>query len=637
MNREIIPALALAALLSGAPATAVAQPREVHPVRSGPSALSLNGPWNFKYVTGPKPGAGARFSDPDWARSEEWPIITVPGHWELQGFAPPKYGDDLAEGTGLYRRNFRVPATWQGQRVFLHFDGVLYGFDAWVNGTKVGSWASSYNPAAFDITDAINREGDNVLAVRVTTRSQGWEFDTNDCWSLSGIYRDVTLFAVPPAHLQSCTAQTRLAPDGSATLSVATRLNADAVVRGRLLAPDGQAVGPLAFPTDAATSASTELKIGKPQLWTAETPSLYTLELTLSSGQKISEKIGLREVGVVDGVLLLNGSPIKLRGVDHHDIWPEHGRVATMELMRRDLELMRAANINFIRTSHYPPDPRFLGLCDELGFYVMDEVPFGFGDQHLKDPDYAENLLTRARATVERDHNHPSVIVWSVGNENPNTPLTFATARRVKELDPTRPVCFPQTGGSFAGSYTKLPDDIDIYAPHYPETPKVRDYAEKLTRPVIFTEYAHALGLAADQIQAQWAIMHSSPRLAGGAIWMFQDQGILRTAEAGQTPATSHNLGIAVWPDAQHYYDTDGNRGMDGIVYSDRTPQVDYWQVRKVYSPVQITARSRPPALASTTPPCRWRIVLISGLCRASRWPGRCSAMARPWKTAPSS
>jgi len=245
------------------PQTTVAQSRDVYPVRSGPSALSLNGSWHFRYVTGSELGADANFSDTGPAGSKAWPTITVPGHWELQGFAPPKYGKDQLEGTGgtgLYRRNFRVPAAWQGQRVFLHFDGVLYGFDAWVNGTKVGSWASSYNPAAFDITDTVNRKGDNVLAVRVTTRNHGWEFDVNDCWALSGIYRDVTLFAVPPAHFQSCIVQTRVAPDGTATLSVATRLSADASVNGRLLAPDGQAVGPFAFQTDAATDNDTIIR-----------------------------------------------------------------------------------------------------------------------------------------------------------------------------------------------------------------------------------------------------------------------------------------------------------------------------------------------------------------------------------------
>ena len=580
----VLSAVLLAILLPGLSA----QPREVYPVRSGPSALSLNGSWRFKYIAGSEIGSDVVFSDPDLANTTAWKTITVPGHWELQGFAGPKYAKQLAEGTGLYVRNFHVPTGWQGQRVFLHFDGVLYGFEAWVNGTKVGTWASAYNPAAFDVTDALRPGGDNLLGVRVTTRSHGWEFDVNDCWALSGIYRDVTLFAVPPAHFQDCTARTKLNPDGSATVTVAAGLSAPAVVSGRLLAPDGRLAGELPFPKIATASATAALAVAHPLLWTAETSALYTLELALSSGQHIAEKIGLREVTIVDGVLKLNGTAIKLRGADHHDLWPEQGRVATEELMRRDLALMRAANINFIRTSHYPPHPRFLELCDELGFYVMDEVPFGFGEEHLADPAYQDSLLTRARATVRRDANRPSVIIWSVGNENQNTPLTFATARRVKELDPTRPVCFPQTGSYFAKSFGELPPDIDLYAAHYPSLAMVRDYATRLTRPIIFTEYAHALGLATDQVQAEWAVMQASPRIAGGAIWMFQDQGILRAAEAGQTPATSHDLGLAVWPDAQHYYDTAGNLGMDGIVYSDRTPQVDFWQVRKVYSPVQI-------------------------------------------------
>ncbi len=580
--------LLLVALLCALLLAMQAQPQDVYPVRSGSSALSLNGQWDFNYRPGVAPDDGAAPSEANLGSH-----ITVPGHWELQGFAEPVYGtQELPAGTGLYRRSFAVPAGWSGQRVFLHFDGVLYGFDAWVNGTKVGSWASAYNPVAFDVTDALKPGADNVLAVRVTTRSHGWEFDTNDCWALSGIYRDVTLFAVPAAHFTDYTARTKLNADGSATLTVNTFTSAPAIVSVRLLAPDGRPVAQLTFASDKPTVAAATLNVVRPQLWTAESPTLYTLELTLDSGQRIVEKIGLREVTIVDGVLQLNGAPIKLRGVDHHDIWPEHGRVATEELMRRDLALIKAANCNFVRTSHYPPHPRFLELCDELGVYVMDEVPFGFGEKHLDDPAYAESLLTRARATVRRDHNRPSIIIWSVGNENPNTPLTIATARRVKELDPTRPVCFPQIGSYFTKSYTELPTDIDVYAPHYPSLAMVRDFATKLTRPVIFTEYAHALGLATDQVQAQWAVMQASPRLAGGAIWMFQDQGILRTAKADQTPDTSHNLGLAVWPDAKHYYDSDGNHGMDGIVYSDRTPQVDYWQVRKVYSPVQIAEQS---------------------------------------------
>lgn len=576
----LVRAAGLAAfVLSGLLAPLGAQPCDVYPVRSGPTSQSLDGPWKFKYVAGSALGADAAFTGPGFAEAA-WATIAVPGHWELQGFAEPQYGS-VNDGTGLYRRTFRVPAAWGGQRVFLHFDGVLYGFEAWVNGRSVGTWASSYNPAAFDVTDALVPGADNLLAVRVTTRSHGWEFDTNDCWALSGIYREVTLFAVPPAYLTGFSATTKLRADGTADLHVIAESNRPEQVHGRLRAPDGRVVRDF----QAATGAETVIAVEHPALWNAETPALYTLDLTLGSGQQASERIGLREVAIVNGVLQLNGTPLKLHGTDHHDIWPEHGRVATEALMRRDLALMRAANINFIRTSHYPPHPRFLELCDELGFYVMDEVPFGYGDEHLTDPGYQEDLLTRARATVRRDRNRPCVIVWSVGNENPNTPLTFATGRRVKELDPTRPICFPQVGSYFAKSYGELPDWVDIYAPHYPTLETVKKYAGQLTRPVIFTEYAHALGLATDRIADEWAVMQASPRLAGGAVWMFQDQGILRTSqksaeEAGPDPY--------VWLDQHHYYDSNHLDGMDGIVYSDRTPSADYWQVRKVYSPVQI-------------------------------------------------
>ncbi|HEY4248839.1 MAG TPA: glycoside hydrolase family 2 TIM barrel-domain containing protein [Lacunisphaera sp.] len=561
-----------------------AQPQDVYPVcpTGTNEARSLNGHWHFKYIAGSDLGADANFQNPAFTDTS-WKTIVVPGHWELQGFAKPQYAK-VDDGTGLYRQVFRVPPSWRGERIFLRFDGVLYGFHAWVNGTEIGSWASAYNPAAFDVTDALKPSGDNLLAVKVSTHSHGFEFDTNDCWALSGIYRDVTLFAVPTVHVTGFKSFTRLQPDGTVILHVAVGTSMPTTGKGILRTPDGESVGEFQFTSETDTT----IEVAHPELWSAETPTLYTLELTLISGQQISEKIGLREVTIVDGVLQLNGRPVKLRGADHHDIWPVNGRVATEALMRRDLELMRAANINFIRTSHYPPHPRFLELCDEMGFYVMDEVPFGFGDEHLKDPAYQETLLTRARATVHRDRNRPCVIIWSVGNENPNTPLTFATGQEVKKLDPSRPICFPQVGSYFARSYHELPDWVDIYAPHYPEVATVARYAHELTRPVIFTEYAHALGLASDRIETEWAIMQASPRIAGGAVWMFQDQGILRISDK---PVDRSAPTIDVWPDATHFFDTSGNGGMDGIVYSDRTPQTDYWEVRKAYSPVQIAAR----------------------------------------------
>jgi beta-galactosidase len=569
-----------------------AQPQDVHPVRSGAMALSLTGTWQFRYLPGSNPGEEAGFHSPSFTRADAWKTIPVPAHWELHGFAEPKYAQ-VAEGLGLYRRTFRVPAAWKGQRVFLRFEGVLHGFEAWVNGRSVGTWGSAYNPVTFDVTDAIDASADKLLAVQVTTRNKGFDFDLNDCWALSGIYREVTLFAVPPTHLKDYTTRTTLAPDGSARFEVEVVSSGNALTSGRLLSPQGKLVHEFPIPLGAEHRGSAAVSIARPQLWTAETPSLYTLELALRSEektvQKISTKIGLRQVTVDGGVLKLNGTPIKLRGANHHDIWPKEGRVATDELLRHDLELMKAANINFVRTSHYPPHQRLIELCDELGLYVMDEVPFGFGDAHLRDPSYQENLLMRARATLMRDKNHASVIIWSIGNENPNTPLTFATGEYVQKLDPTRPICFPQVGSYFDRSHQEIPASVEVYAPHYPVNRTVQRYAEQLKRPVIFTEYAHALGLATERIQDQWEIMQAGKHIAGGAVWMFQDQGILRAAEQ---PTDLAKPSLFVWPDATRYYDTGGNGGMDGIVYSDRTPQTDYWQVRKVYSPIQIKERT---------------------------------------------
>ena len=570
-------------------------PVDVLPVRVSEGAQSLNGGWAFKYLAGLDAGADERFCEPGFDAAG-WKTIPVPSHWELQGFAEPQYADGVKEGLGLYRRTFRAPEAWRGQRVFLRFDGVLYGLAAWVNGKPVGEWGSSFNPVTFDVTDALAANGaENLLAVRVTTRNKGWNFDNMDCWALSGIYRDVTLFAQPQIHLKDYTARTALKPDGSAELHLDIVASAAARVSGRLLAPDGQPVKAFELALAEDGRGSAVLAVGRPQLWTAETPALYRLELELQSAgpaaQRFADRIGLRQVAVEDGVLKVNGTPVKLRGVDHHDLWPEAGRVATEERMRRDLALIRAANINFIRTSHYPPHPRFIELCDELGFYLDDEVPYIHGRKDLKKADFQEVLLARARATVLRDKNRPSVLFWSCGNENPITALGNRTGQYVKELDPTRPVTFPTMGSYFKENVQKFPEFMDLYASHYPSVKQAREYAKTLQRPIVFTEYAHQRGLAraGTGVQDLWELFYQSPRIAGGAVWVFQDQGLLRTAE---DRARVPDADLMVWLDEQRYYDTRGFYAMDGLVYSDRTPQTDYWQVRKVYSPVQIPERA---------------------------------------------
>jgi beta-galactosidase len=585
----------LAILLITLLGVARAQPIDVVPVRSGAGTHSLNGAWRFKYLPTSDAKADEHFVEPAFDVAA-WKRIQVPGHWELQGFAEPKYAGDLEEGLGLYRRSFRSEPQWQGQRVFLRFDGVLYGFSAWVNGRKVGEWASGFNPATFDITDALKPAGgDNVLAVRVSTRSRGWDFDTMDCWSLSGVYRDVTVFALPATHFADYTVRTELKPDGAAELQLEFVATAAAMVTGKLMAPDGSLAKEFRCTLAGDGRGTTKFLIEHPKLWTAESPWLYRIDFDLKSGdtplQHVADRVGLRQVTIDGGIFKLNGTPIKLHGIDHHDIWPEEGRVATEERMRRDLELMRAANINFVRTSHYPPHPRFIELCDELGIYVDCEVPFIHGRKNLSDPTYQDALLTRARATVMRDKNRPSIILWSVGNENHVNALGLNAGRLVKQLDPTRPITFPTMGSHFKTNYQEYPEFVDLYSPHYPGVGTIRNYAERLARPIVVTEYAHQRGQArgGEGVQDIWEAMYRAPRVAGGAVWMFQDQGILRTAP---NLKSVENGDLMVWLDEHRYYDTHGYFGVDGIVFSDRTPQVDYWQVRKVYSPVQIAERS---------------------------------------------
>jgi len=586
----------LAAGVSAVMSAAGTAPVSVYPVRVDGFTQSLDGIWSFKYLEGQEAGDDAGFVAPTFDVSA-WNSIRVPGNWELQGFAEPKYALELKSGLGLYRRSFQVPSSWRERAVYLRFEGVAYGFEVWVNGVHVGSSnAGAYAPHTFDITRALKPDADaeNILAVKVTTVPQGYEFDVNDDWALSGIYREVTLFALPQTHVRDIATHTALSPTGDAQLHVAVKTNnGDARVHARLLDPRGAHVAEFDLPSDAKGRHATSVKIADPHLWTAETPSLYRLQLTVSARgetlQTIEERIGLREVSIVDGVLLLNGRPIKLRGVNRHDLSPDTGRAVTEEQMRRDLELMKRGNINFVRTSHYPSHPRFIELCDELGFYVMCEVSIGKGEEHLEKPEYRDTVLARVEPTVTRDRNRASVIIWSIGNENPVTEIEMEAGRLAKQLDPSRPICIPKIGSYFAKNYDRIPEFVDIFSPHYPVNATVLDYTTKLRRPTIFTEYAHALGLATDRVQGQWEIIQSHPHFVGAAVWHFMDQGILRRSAE---PVDRSQPTMYAWIDRHHYYDTNGNDGADGIVYADRTPQTDFWLVRKVYAPVQIEERS---------------------------------------------
>lgn len=604
----------------------------VPPDRDPQWQVSLNGEWAFT-LNGPaaefiQPG----FDDSAWAR------IQVPGNWETQGFEEPIYRDPR-EGQGLYRRKFEIPGAWRGRRILLRFDGVLFGYECWLNGARVGSFESGFNRCDFDVTPLVKPGAANTLAVRVYRRFKGWQFDTNDDWALSGIYRDVTLFSVPTTHIQDYTVVTSLNDSGKGAavrcdLKLATAADgpADATIVGTLRDPNGRVAG--GFETKAefsghAAAASASIPLQEPLLWTAETPHLYTLSLELRLGGRAIHttgcSVGIRQLSIDGDVLKLNGVAIKLRGVNHHDIHPEVGRAMTAEHYLQDVELMKRGNINALRTSHYPPAPALLDICDRLGIYVIDEVPFGFGDRNLTDPSHQDILLQRAGATVARDKNHPCVLIWSVGNENPITPLVVATAKRVKELDPTRYRLLPgaQVNRGMPapadGDLTELaertpfvfdlPDGIEILAPHYPyaalvpgrsRTVNLTDLAgdPHIKSPVIITEFNHALGNAFEGLKERWEIIQSVRRFGGGFIWHFQDQGLVRKVPAGAFPGLPQALDDAptmigdisanVWLSETRVLDGGVDRGQDGIVYADRFPQPDYWLTRKVYSPVVI-------------------------------------------------
>ncbi|MFT3751790.1 MAG: glycoside hydrolase family 2 TIM barrel-domain containing protein [Paludibacter sp.] len=564
--------------------------------------ISLNGSWKFKYLPTSEIGNDESFSNPQ-TDVTHWADIKTPGNWELQGFAEPFYGKDLKEGTGLYRTAFTVPADWKGQPIYIAFDGVQYGYQFWVNGKYAGSFASSFNRQTFDISAFAIPGKDNVLAVRVSTRPKGWEFDTNDCWSLSGIIRDVTLFSLPATHIKDLVVKTYVGKS-EAILTVSALIEKtlkakfpkNTSVTAVLKNPAGKPVKEFTLSRSNVSgdfdtiSFAQNIKIENPLLWNAETPNLYTLSISLKNKnqeiQRYNEKIGIREVTRENGILKLNGQPIKLRGVNHHDLSPVNGRSITEAEMLEDLKLIREGNINYIRTSHYPAHPRFIELCDSLGFYVMEEVPFGFGDEHLTDKSYLPILKERAKATVCRDKNHPSIIVWSVGNENPLTKMCLETGEYLSELDNTRPHCFPEKGSDFAKIQEKtIPASVDILTPHYVNASKLKEYSNKFDRPMIVTEYAHALGLDFDKVETLWEIMYANPKLAGGSVWHFFDQGILRKSSEKTIPGT---FTTSVWRDSVSVYDNCGNQGADGIVYANRVPQTDYWQLRKVYTPVKL-------------------------------------------------
>lgn len=555
---------------------------------------SLNGQWDFCFVNGTDWKKWDGFYQQDYDISS-WDKIAVPGCWDALGYVEPQYVNP-ADINGLYRKTFTIPVEWKGKHVFLSFDGVLRGYEIWVNGRYVDKWESSYNTCNFDITPYL-KKGENLLAVRVYTHYKGFDFDGNDDWGQVGINRNVSMFAVPDIHLKDFLLCTNQVSANSALLemtfnvsSFANTISKNIHIKGSIKDPQGNIIAQFKEPLEQGNQQiKKQITLNSPLLWNAETPFLYLLEYSLNAPKQVQhfkQKFGVREVRVEKDVIKLNGKKIKLRGVNLHETDPFHGKVVSEEVNLKDLIMMKEANVNMVRCSHYPRDPRFYELCDSIGLYVMDEVPFGFGDANLYDESYQDILLTRADATVRRNKNHPSILFWSIGNENPLTEIAKETGRYVKQLDPTRPICYPMIHNYFLSLDFQIPEFVDIFAPHYPPVSTLRYYAEAAKRPVILTEYCHSLGQSFEQHKELWELIEQNDNLAGGCVWEWVDQGMVER--------TASYPGKYSWTDKMWLKDStcinlNGNSGADGMLYANRIPLSNYYELQRNYAQVPIT------------------------------------------------
>jgi len=572
-----------------------------------PFFRSLNGTWRFRYVADPadRP-VGFWRDDADLAG---WDSIAVPGNWEVSGFGIPIYTnipylyppnppfiphDD--NPVGSYRRSFTVPDGWRGARVILHFGSLKSAGFVWVNGREVGFTKGSKTPSEFDIT-AYLRPGDNSLAVQVYRFSDGDYLEDQDYWKISGLERDVLLYAVPSLHV----ADYWLKPTLDSTLA-AGALEADvslAAADGRagrvrvvltLRDPEGRPVWPAPLVADVRVARDTTVTlraaVPRPAHWTAETPRLYTAVLALvtqrgDTAQVFAQRLGFRRVEVKGGLFLINGTPVTIRGVNRHEHDPWTGRYVTEESMRRDIALMKQANVNAVRTSHYPNDPRWYDLADELGLYLVDEAnveSHGMGyhpDTTLGNkPAWREAHLDRTHRMVERDKNHASIIMWSLGNEAGDGVNFVATAELVRARDRSRPLMYERTRGRV---------QVDVVTPMYTPITGLLDYVKQWRdRPLILCEYAHAMGNSLGNFQDYWDVIYAHPQLQGGFIWDWVDQGL-----AAATPD-----GRPFWAYGGDYgppgTPTDENFLANGVVQPDRRPNPHYHEVRKVYQPVNL-------------------------------------------------
>lgn len=570
-------------------------------LRTDAPSLSLNGDWRFRLS--PHAAAGEDVAETDFDDAE-WATIPVPAHWVLEGdgeygrpiytnvqypfpIDPPHVPDE--NPTGDYRRRFDLPADWPAAgRIALRFDGVESMYRVWLNGHEVGIGTGSRLAQEFDVTK-LARAGENILVVRVHQWSAASYLEDQDQWWLPGIFRDVTLVARPADGLGDVWLRTGWA-DGRGWIEpeiLAEPAAYPVVVR----IPELGVETTWTRPEDVG-----RVEVGEVDPWSAESPRLYGATVT-SSAETASLRIGFRTVEIRGDRFLVNGRRVVFHGMNRHETHPERGRVFNETHAREDLARMKRFNVNAIRTSHYPPHPRLLDLADELGFWVILECDLeshgfqkaGWRDNPSDDPAWRDAYLDRIERTVERDKNHPSIVMWSLGNESGTGSNLAAMAAWVHSRDPHRPVHYE---GDYTGDYT------DVYSRMYPTVLETEEIgtdgslapllncgpaqgARQRTKPFLLCEYAHAMGNGPGALDQYEELVEKYPRLHGGFVWEWRDHGILtRTADGTPYYAYGGDFGEVVH---------DGNFVMDGMVLSSDEPTPGLHEFKAVVAPIRLT------------------------------------------------
>ena len=584
---------------------------------ASPWFVSLNGEWRFHW----SPTVDARprrFFEPGYD-DRDWRTLPVPSCWQLHGYDYPIYVNFMRSDekcpwgkvdppnippdrnpVGSYRRVFRVPANWQGREMLLHFDGVESAFQVWLNGSFIGMAKDSRSPAEFNLTPRL-QAGDNLLAVEVYRYSDASYLEDQDKWRLSGIFRDVYLQALGPVHVRDFTLRAGLDDryhDGTVSLEVDVANCGSAASPGEtcvasLIGDHNETIWTSAARADSVPAGESRRitltgRVAQPIPWSPENPHLYTFLLQLQGADgRILEVIpwatGFRRVEIRQAQLLVNGHAIRLKGVNRHEMDPDSGYTVSRESMLRDIVLMKQHNINAVRTSHYPNMPEWYDLCDAYGLFVVDEANIeshgvGYDPRRTlaRKPEWQAAHLDRVQSLVERDKNHPAIIVWSLGNEAGDGPAFESAYAWVRQRDPSRPVQYERA---------RLQAHTDIYCPMYSEPGRLAEYAARQPdRPMILCEYAHAMGNSVGGLTEYWDLIWNSPHLQGAFVWDWVDQALRGRDAQGRTFwAYGGDYGPPGAP-------SDGNFNCNGLVRPDRTPGPPLLEVKHVYQPVHVAA-----------------------------------------------